>query len=1285
MLNAKGVAYRSWLLMRCRQVWPSADELICDDKLLSMISFWQDHSELSLAELVFPMRWEGKIAGSVSIASVLDFLIRNKVTIPEIISEGSQQEDEPTPWMDCPIISDDPTTVGCLQADSCTVVIEGTGDSPIRFQPKCCATVSQFLHAHAKLVESLDVEAITLNGFPISLEHVMEVGQVIVIRTRKPQVLPEAMMSGDVVTPTVEWSQPVQDPIEAPSPPRKVLKISKFDVGDCGVPPSGLLPDQPWLDATPFLQLQGEQFLKLSPPMLTNTQQLWSVRHQFFRSNDRLCILEAQQQFWADDEIRFHMNALIAAFRDYQLRGNTPEVVELISHNLGFENFAVHRVPDSLTLHTNMRAAFVAQLYAIENTPRPVVWGTGKQGTGAFRPLSPAPAQQQHLAKASDLHPPRRGRQPLPPGRVSDRQVAHVSQAVNVSGGTGPEAEGSQAVGRQLDRPECQKQDAPKVSNLALSHPSVRKCSSSSDVCPGQSMFVSQQSSSSRSCVEAGLHPGESGPLPIMPVSHAEPVGCLVARPSEALVSHTCVEAPTGSRTQLPMMPSHVCYAHDDLARSSREDSAQPADSSTSRESGPLPITPDGNERQIDEHQNGDEASVEEVAQRQARLLQVTSHSYAIADDEMHFQLQHLMQCYVHTDKRCFMFAPPLAVFQWMLGDPNDLDGWIQDSWSVRDADHSHLLVALLIESHWIPIWFSPSPEGLQAHTLAAFASDEPLVDSVLHLFAARLGTKLHMIHRVPHGIDIDRLCGVMNAPTICSCDVAVGMSHLDTIIADFMRSPHRVLCCALLRDCHWTPVLAFKVGPIVYVFLEPDNASCQFPGCFTSFIPANDLQFCGAVTWVVLARVWKFGEVLGEIADIRSMLQQQAMGQFLPTTRIGFGPNGQRGITPCGVILKTKLLIRWGKFSLFEVSMPEVQYRVEMQFEPLREHVPADVRKSILELPEVLTCAGWSLQPTTLQEWNCYFANLPAPPLPRHLPGLLQSAYRAEIFAVLRALQIAQQHDGRVSAHQPDDAGDVYKEWCFRHNGIADRHAVRANLTRDTDFWTLWRRHCTACEGIAWFNTHVHDVQLAISREATRNGSPAIPQPLHEPACARPCPSWVSLPPLQVPAAAVRWYGDSLVRHIVSWFWATTFSGVHEMVWVSHFQLYVDFMLLTGLPGPVKQERWCDGQTLTPLCLGNYAFRTRARWFTKVLKEILRHMRVTLHSDYGRPASQMVLMHAGIIAVPWPPERLQMVDEWMLSHGGVTFRRQTVAIDSLPTAERSSLFPPHLVSTFGL
>ena len=114
-------------------------------------------------------------------------------------------------WMDCPIITDDPSTAGCMQADSCTVVFEDSEDSPIRFQPKCCATVSQFLHAHAQLVETLDVESITMNGRTIPLDHVMEVGQLIVIRTRKAEVLCP-VPDDPIVSPTAAWTQPIQDP-----------------------------------------------------------------------------------------------------------------------------------------------------------------------------------------------------------------------------------------------------------------------------------------------------------------------------------------------------------------------------------------------------------------------------------------------------------------------------------------------------------------------------------------------------------------------------------------------------------------------------------------------------------------------------------------------------------------------------------------------------------------------------------------------------------------------------------------------------------------------------------------------------------------------------------------------------------------------------------------------------------------------------------------------------------------------------------------------------------------
>jgi hypothetical protein len=196
------------------------------------------------------------------------------------------------------------------------VVIEGSGDSPIRFQPKCAATVKQFLDAQSKLVGALDVASITLNGRSISLDHVMEVGQVIVIAVHVSTDSKVPQNAHVDVSPTAPWTQPIHDPIEISSPPRKV---SKFDVGECTIPKTDA-PDQAWLDASPFMSLQGDQFLKLSMPSITTVQQLWSVRHQFFRTDDRLRLLEAQGLLMADDEMRFHLHALTLAHRDHQLR-----------------------------------------------------------------------------------------------------------------------------------------------------------------------------------------------------------------------------------------------------------------------------------------------------------------------------------------------------------------------------------------------------------------------------------------------------------------------------------------------------------------------------------------------------------------------------------------------------------------------------------------------------------------------------------------------------------------------------------------------------------------------------------------------------------------------------------------------------------------------------------------------------------------------------------------------------------------------------------------------------
>eukprot|EP00435_Cladocopium_sp_Y103_P070529 s234_g35.t1 len=317
--NAQLQAYRSWLLARCRQVWPCEQEVLTDDKLISMIRFWEPYQHLSLAELLYPRRWEGKITCPVTIASVLDHLIRASESVipPTIIDlEGQNEVEADTPWFDFPSVSDDTSTVGCMCMDSCTVVFEGKHDSPIRFQPKCNSTVEQFICAHEKLVGTLSVSHVTLNGRTIPMQHVMEVGQVIVVHLMHDSEITPNSPRRPSVSPTVEWTHPPQDVI--PSPPRK---ISKYDVGEC-TPIADSVPDQPWLDATPLLGLQGNQFLNLHLPSVATTQQLWSLRHQFLRSPDRLALLERQENLWADDEIRFHLHALVQNFVTHQTHTN---------------------------------------------------------------------------------------------------------------------------------------------------------------------------------------------------------------------------------------------------------------------------------------------------------------------------------------------------------------------------------------------------------------------------------------------------------------------------------------------------------------------------------------------------------------------------------------------------------------------------------------------------------------------------------------------------------------------------------------------------------------------------------------------------------------------------------------------------------------------------------------------------------------------------------------------------------------------------------------------------
>ena len=459
-------------------------------------------------------------------------------------------------------------------------------------------------------------------------------------------------------------------------------------------------------------------------------------------------------------------------------------------------------------------------------------------------------------------------------------------------------------------------------------------------------------------------------------------------------------------------------------------------------------------------------------------------------------------------------------------------------------------------------------------------------------------------------------------------------------------------------------------------------------------------------------------------------------------------------------------------------------------RFEPLRAHLSTAERTVICDLPPALTCCGWALHPTTVYEWNAYFAALTDPILQpvqdevvihlftdgscfdQHLPaqrfaawsivqadsrstltsnakvvaalplpGLLQSAVRAETYAILQALRITADVEGEVyiwtdcdavvkkvkkiqaghevltnsghadlwteitcllrtrkypchithvSTHRnPDYAVNFLQDWCFSHNALADQAAVAANQTRDGMFWDLHERHCQATAVMSHYNCLVQTVQLRISQEVVREEKPVLLE-AEVPEVDEPHVRlhWTGLPSLQIPPAAVRWYGDALVRSIVSWFWHGISEAHSAPVWMSHFQLYADFMLATGDPGPVRLStagQWQDGRDVSHIELRGFGFKQRTRWFAKVWKEVLRHQGIELSFHYGRPQSQMVLMFTGVAAVPWPQYRIAAVDKWMLGCSGVTYRRQSKLLDALPYARQHPSFPPAVLTSFGL
>ena len=462
--------------------------------------------------------------------------------------------------------------------------------------------------------------------------------------------------------------------------------------------------------------------------------------------------------------------------------------------------------------------------------------------------------------------------------------------------------------------------------------------------------------------------------------------------------------------------------------------------------------------------------------------------------------------------------------------------------------------------------------------------------------------------------------------------------------------------------------------------------------------------------------------------------------------------------------------------------------------FEVYRSTCPSDVRKAIDELPVCVTTAGWSLRAATTDQWmsmlqnvqipeaqpaaildeqigatidlftdgSCFWPDTPAyrtaswavtyaaPELnltkshvihSGQLPGIQQTAFRAEIFGVLQALKwcrqwkfspriwtdclgvvrrcrkllsrptklpiniphgdlwrqiqeeiisLGPQHVtiAKVAAHQRlEDAQTPVDYWCFLHNSLADRAARLSNLLRTDEFWQFHRRHAQEVE-LAWHISQcVQQVILDISRavvvrDEAYSGIPddsatIVPEGLSR---LRKEGQWQGASfPLVLPPEITGKFGFRMTSQFVGWVQQALRQATQECVepaWISFSQLYIDYQMSTGEPGPICIQSWIDAAVRPSVLLRKFPFKKRCAWFTRMFKFVFKAGGNELSVSTVRPSSVILQLHLPSLWIPWPTIRLEMVEQWFTSHLDRSATRAGSCLNGLPFAKRDGRWP---------
>ena len=477
--------------------------------------------------------------------------------------------------------------------------------------------------------------------------------------------------------------------------------------------------------------------------------------------------------------------------------------------------------------------------------------------------------------------------------------------------------------------------------------------------------------------------------------------------------------------------------------------------------------------------------------------------------------------------------------------------------------------------------------------------------------------------------------------------------------------------------------------------------------------------------------------------------------------------PSGQINQTPArGVVKPTLCSIDFGS----------------VQHQDLRDSLAPDAFANLDLIPPVMSLRGWAVLPPTWTSWIRLLVDLPASPPPpaiflrpgcwnevftdgsclhqscplfrcaawsvtvappfhaswtpggasvvcaSYLPGVCQTAYRAELYAVGYALHCAAESGApiriwtdclgvlnkfyllvwgykklnvnsdnsdlwswilqsvdrlgkqfilmkKVPAHRHLSSATTRRQaWMFVHNDFADRAARLASQARPPSFWQFWEAHVWAVFTSAAIFEQVRSLHLAAGRRQVQSNVNFTGEPDAAPVRqTRSFDAFFGLgetvdKPLPV---TTRLFGTALTQRLHRWFHARlTDDHAGTLVWVSITQLYLYFQMTWGHPGPLRiNNQWVDIDQRRYLAAEAFPFRLRVRWFRQFLKQYWKESKTTVALEQCRPASRVLQAFLPAASVPWHTMALNEIDLWLSQQLAQPCVRSAMALKNLPVA----------------